>query len=111
LKEPLGWVFSSFRRIVQPARVERGVLFIRGVEIQGFLYVGVGDGEEEGFEWCVWMEGGRAMVTVVDVAVMLPIVMDIGGRYVFEACKIDQDIWRRTPRTRGNDTELRFDMI
>jgi hypothetical protein len=52
LKEPLGWVFSSFRRIVQPASVERGVLFIRGVGIQGFLYVGVSDGEEEGFERC-----------------------------------------------------------
>jgi hypothetical protein len=88
LKEPLGWVFSSLRRILQPARVERGVLFIRGVGIQGFLYVGVGDGEEEGFEWCVWMEGGRAMVAVVVVAVMLPIVTDIGGRYVFEESKM-----------------------
>jgi hypothetical protein len=34
------------------------------------------------------MEGGRAMVAVVVVAVMLPIMKDIGGRYVFGECKI-----------------------
>jgi hypothetical protein len=81
LKEPLGWVFSSFRRIVQPASVERGVLFIKGVGIQGFLYDCVGGDGGEGFEGCVWIEGERAMVVVV--VVMLPMVIDNGRRSVF----------------------------